>query len=252
MKPFLLLTCLCSLALSSFGADVELAWEPEYNAALEQAAKADKPILVVFSATWCGPCKTMKKTTFANADVVADLKDWVCVKVNFDLNPQLISHYGIRGVPSSIILNPAGKEVSRRVGLLAPEPFREWISENLSDAGTIIDKAVRIQIELNETKLLFINAEGGAQRKVLIDIIKSASNPDHVLAGAALKTLKEIATEKQALILPYLNDSQLLVRVCVQHTLSQVLTEQIEFDPWADAETRAKAYALTLANVDRK
>ena len=66
----------------------------------EKVLKADKPVLVDFFATWCGPCKVM-------APVVEELTGELAgkaevYKVDIDENPDLVSKYGIMGVPTFI------------------------------------------------------------------------------------------------------------------------------------------------------
>jgi thioredoxin 1 len=73
-----------------------------------------KPILMDFSATWCGPCKTQKP-------ILAELEKKYGDKVIFnvidvDENQQLASEYGIYAVPTLVILKD-GIEVKRFTGV---------------------------------------------------------------------------------------------------------------------------------------
>ena len=61
----------------------------------------DKPVLVDFFATWCGPCKTL-------GPILKDVKDTLgenisIVKIDVDKNQELAAKYQVRGVPTFMI-----------------------------------------------------------------------------------------------------------------------------------------------------
>lgn len=62
---------------------------------------SQKPVLVDFFATWCGPCKMMSPIL---EKVKSELSDTVSiVKVDVDKNPKVAAQYQVRGVPTLII-----------------------------------------------------------------------------------------------------------------------------------------------------
>jgi len=67
----------------------------------EELINGEKPVLIDFHATWCGPCKAMNPVI---KDVAKSLKENATViKIDIDKNQGLAQKLGIRGVPTFII-----------------------------------------------------------------------------------------------------------------------------------------------------
>ena len=64
----------------------------------EEVLKSDKPVLVDFWATWCGPCR-MLAPTIAKIAEEQEGKVKVC-KVDVDECPELAAQYGISSIPT--------------------------------------------------------------------------------------------------------------------------------------------------------
>lgn len=74
---------------------------------------SDRPFLLDFGATWCGPCKTILPLVEAVAD--ENVGKVRVGKIDIDDAPLVVRRLGIRGAPTIVVFKN-GKEVARQMG----------------------------------------------------------------------------------------------------------------------------------------
>ncbi len=90
----------------------------------QEVLKATLPVLIDFTAVWCGPCKLLSPIVEKLAD---ELVGRVKVgKLDIDTSPNVTAKYGIRGVPTVMVFKN-GERVGQHVGLTNRETLLKLI-----------------------------------------------------------------------------------------------------------------------------
>ncbi len=97
-------------------------------ATFAELIKSDKPVLVDFSATWCGPCKMMVPILDQLKGMIGDRA--TILKVDVDKNPEVSKFYQIQGVPT-IILFKEGSILWRQSGVIQANELKTLLEAHL-------------------------------------------------------------------------------------------------------------------------
>ncbi len=84
-------------------------------ATFQELIQSEKPVLVDFFATWCGPCQQLGPILKEVKDEMGD--NVSILKIDVDKNQQLAAQYQVRGVPTMLLFKN-GKQVWRQSGLV--------------------------------------------------------------------------------------------------------------------------------------
>lgn len=91
----------------------------------QEVMRSDKPVLIDFFATWCGPCSMVSPIVDQIAEERSDLK--VC-KVDVDDQGELASQFGVSSIPMLVVVKN-GKISAQSVGAMPKEKILELVEK---------------------------------------------------------------------------------------------------------------------------
>jgi protein disulfide-isomerase len=133
MKKYVLpLVLALSAAVSGLAAAADRPYDPDADAkadiraALQQAAAAKQPVLLIFGANWCEDCRALDHALKSGRNAALIARDFKVVKIDvghFDHNGDVTQAYGNptgHGIPSALIVSPDNRILfATRAGELA-------------------------------------------------------------------------------------------------------------------------------------
>ena len=88
----------------------------------QEVLNSDKPVLVDFFATWCGPCRALAPIL---EDFAASQDAVKVVKVDVDQAPDVAQAFGVMSIPTLYMIKD-GKPVAKSVGMLSKDALKKF------------------------------------------------------------------------------------------------------------------------------
>ena len=138
----ILLVALCAVLLLHQGASASdfrfsphpnkarlIHWRDWSTVSLDEARGEGKPILLSLSAVWCHWCHVMDETTYSDEAVIRFINEnFIPIRVDADMRPDIDSLYNQGGWPSTVVLTPGG-EIVRGGTYIVPEEMVPWLAK---------------------------------------------------------------------------------------------------------------------------
>lgn len=104
----------------------------DLEAAIEEAQKQDRPILVDVYSDWCAACFELDQNTWPDESIRDYIqKNYIAIRIDMDkIRPDLAKRYQIIGYPTILVLNTEGREMKRALGYRGPQEMLQFINLN--------------------------------------------------------------------------------------------------------------------------
>jgi thiol-disulfide isomerase/thioredoxin/YHS domain-containing protein len=91
-----------------------LRWQTTLEAAQQMARQSNRLVLVHFGGPWCEPCRRLEKQVFSQPGFGRDLQpSYVAVKVDPREHPELAKRFGVKAVPTDVVITASGQLVGK-------------------------------------------------------------------------------------------------------------------------------------------
>lgn len=104
-------------------------WQQWGRGPFSEAKRLQRPVLLAMSAVWCHWCHVMDETTYSDTDVIAYINEnFIPVRVDADMRPDIDGLYNQGGWPSTLVLTPEG-DIIRGSTYIPPEDMVSWLKK---------------------------------------------------------------------------------------------------------------------------
>ena len=240
MKSFPLILFLFIAGNLAVRAEIPAGWSTNYAATLAAAESNQKPVLVYFTASWCGPCKLMSRLTLTDLAVAQALAGIEHAAIDIDEHPDLAAKHHVNAVPAFLLLSPAGEEAERSTGFQTAADFSPWLTNGIVQARAAMARQVLTRKNLDEVDQLLASAQTNSMQLAAAKLFNLGEEREAAVVQAVASRLKTVGEREPAALLDGLNDPRLATRIQSGNALRHKIGDAFDFDPWSDAATREK------------
>lgn len=101
----------------------------DWDQALRRAKREDKPVILYFFTPYCSYCQAMDKEVLAEKEITTTLKkNTVYLRVDVEKRDDLARFYGVRGYPTTTLLEPNGQQIIQIPGYIEKGTFKKLLT----------------------------------------------------------------------------------------------------------------------------
>ena len=187
IKLAVLMGVLLSSATQLFAQSSSINWLHDYNEALVESQKSGKLLIISVSTTWCGPCRKLKQSTFADARLAGFIEPrCVALALDGDQNQRLVQQLGVTSYPTQIFASAEGRIVGRLEGYVDVAEYSAAVTRALEVAQRAEQKSIASQ---QQQKLASKSSKANNPQEVAANPV--SSRRDEANAKPVLEKRKE-------------------------------------------------------------
>ncbi len=136
----------------------KISWRTSYAQAAEEAVEQEKPILIEFTAVWCGACRQMQQLTFSNQRLVEYVDSaFVPLVLDADEYSELVAGFRIEAFPTTLVVSPELKILKRFTGYQSASTLLPGLEQVVREkfAGREVVQPVSATTPANATPVAF-------------------------------------------------------------------------------------------------
>lgn len=217
---------------------VVIKWYDSYKTATQMSKLENKPILIDFTAKWCGWCDKLDKEVLSHQKIAAKLQKFICVRIDVDKDRQTAYGFGITSLPRIIVINTHSEIVGDWLGYRGREDFSELLDDIMEYAKTKTGA-------LEAPKITMAGGEQvGPVKTVMVDlsskeaVIEQLASKDPALRKTVIAMLAANPTEAMTIAAAGLESKYLGERIASWELMKEINRTAIDFDPWASTKRR--------------
>lgn len=136
-----------------------ITWQTSVDAALADAKKNDRPILLDMYTDWCEWCKVLDDSTYTDSTFIESSKKFTMARVNAEVDTANATKYSVHSYPTILLLKSDGTEIDRVVGYLRAPAFMKQVEDYLAGRSTIAAMEADAAAKPNDPEVTYNLAE---------------------------------------------------------------------------------------------
>lgn len=95
----------------------------------QELINGNKPVLIDFFATWCGPCQTLAPILVETKEELGEVVN--IIKIDVDKNQEIAAHFQVKGVPTMLLFQN-GKMLWRQSGVVSKNEIVSIVKQKVN------------------------------------------------------------------------------------------------------------------------